>query len=191
MLRGRLTLLVIGVFMLAATGRAAAATITVNTTFDDQTPGDGQCSLRKAIAAVESPSSNQTDCARPASGPNTIVLGAGTYLLTSGQGQLVIASSVSGLTIAGGGEPGTVIDASALNTRALDVSAGATVTLSELTITGGHAPDGSKGSASAPSGGSGANGGAILNQGSLTLSDVAVTNSKAGGGGAGASGASA
>ena len=61
--RGRLLSLGVGIVMLVAAAPAAASTIVVNTTNDDQQQGDHQCSLRKAIADVDSPGSSQSDCA--------------------------------------------------------------------------------------------------------------------------------
>ena len=77
------------------------------------------------------------------------MLGPQTYTLGNqfpGQhSELLIAPTVTNLTIAGAGEGKTVLDATNLGNRVLEISAGATVTLSNLTITGAHAPDGSPG----------------------------------------------
>jgi hypothetical protein len=196
MVRGRhwaLGVLVV-VFLGASAGSAAAATITVTTTFDDQSPGDGQCSLRKAVADVDSPGSSQTDCAPAAFGSNTIVLGAQRYQLGTlfgpAQGQLTIAPTVTNLTIIGAAESSTTIDAGQLSNRVFQISNGATVTLRNLTIANASAPGGSSGSAGS-AGQPGSNGGAILNQGTLSGIDAAITNSHAGNGGAGGAAASA
>jgi hypothetical protein len=182
--------LVLGTTLAAIAGRAAAATITVNTTFDGTAPN--QCSLREAIIDVDSPGTTSGNCAPAAFGANTIVLRSGTYSLF-GPGQLAIASTVTSLTITGTSEGSTVIDASQLGNRVFEVTAGARVTVNGLTISGGHAPNGPAGlpgSAGAPgaAGGAGASGGAIFNQGTLILNDVAVTNSIAGSGGPGGPG---
>src|SRR5437588_9798286 len=100
MVRERLLALavLVVVFIGASAASAAAATISVTTAFDDQSAGDGQCSLRKAIADVNSPGSSQTDCAPAAFGANTIVLAAQRYTLGGsfppGAGQLAIAPTV-------------------------------------------------------------------------------------------------
>ena len=60
---------------LLAVAPAGAATITVNTTTDELTPGSG-CSLREAIATVDG--SGDGDCGNAGSGANTILLGART-----------------------------------------------------------------------------------------------------------------
>ena len=176
---------------IAMTGATAqAATLTVNTPIDSITPGTGQCSLREAIQDVDSPGTASGGCAPASFGTNTIVLGQGTYPLRNGLGELKVTPQVTNLTIEGRGVNNTVIDASGLADRILEIQAGASVSVSDLTLTGGHAPDGAAGqSGSSPAGASpgqaGANGGAILNAGTLTLTDAAITNSLAGQGGAG------
>ena len=191
MLRGRLLMLGVGIAMLVGAAPAAAATITVTTTNDDQNPGDGQCSLRKAIQDVDSPGSSQTDCAPAAFGSNTILLGSGSYLLGFG-GPLTVAPTVENLAITGHGEHQTFIDARFLGNRAFTISGGATVLMRGLTIANSHAPDGANGaSGTGAAGQAGSSGGGILNQGTLSLVDSAITGSQAGAGGAGGSGASA
>ena len=76
-MRRRLLALVVLLTVGAGAESAHAATIAVNVFFDDQQPSDGQCSLRKAVADVDSPGSAQTDCAPAAFGANTIVLPSG------------------------------------------------------------------------------------------------------------------
>ena len=189
----------------SATG-AAAATLDVNTTADETTSRDHMCSLREAVAAANSPGT-ASDCGTADSVSNTIVLAAGTYELSiapagaddNATGDLNVTGTTP-LTIIGAGTTATVIDATGLADRALSVAAGAMVTLERLTITGGHAPVGTAGANGANGtgvtgpgepggqGASGANGGGILNLGGLTLTQVAVTNSRAGQGGAGGNG---
>ncbi len=169
MLRGRLFMFGVGIVMLASAAPAAAATIVVNTTNDDQQQGDGQCSLRKAIAEVDSPGISQTDCAPAAFGANTIVLGGGSYMLGFSEASLNIASTAD-VRILGVGEGITFIDARLLSNRAFTIASGATVLLRNLTVANGHAPGGSSvAPGSGGAGQAGANGGAILNQGTLTL----------------------
>jgi CSLREA domain-containing protein len=172
--------------MLLTTGSAVAATLTVNTTADELTPNDGQCSLREAINAVDSPGT-ASDCGAAAFGANTIVLGPHTYALDQIiPGVMVIGTAVSNLTITGAGEGATAIDATGVNDRAFAISTGPSVTISGLTITGGHAHWGAYGDAfTGTPGQAGAGGGAIVNAGVLTLRDAAITNSSAGNGGQG------
>lgn len=200
------------VVALLAAAPAGAATINVNTTTDELTPGTG-CSLREAIATVDG--NGDGDCGTASSSGNTIVLGADTYPLTlerylflggppsgcistslprptdNSWGELSVSGTVQNLTIEGAGPGHTVIDACKLGDRALEIMTGASVTLKRLAITNGNAQDGTEGSAAVDDGSEGgaanpgADGGAILNQGSLTLTDAAVTDSHAGNGGRG------
>jgi CSLREA domain-containing protein len=181
---------------------AAAATLNVNTKTDETISGDHLCSLREAIAAANSPGIG-SDCGIAGSVSNTIVLGAGTYTLSiapagtddNATGDLNVTGTTP-LTITGAGTTASVIDATGLGDRVLSVATGATVTLENLTITGGRPPDGAVGAngTSGTRGGpggqgsGGANGGGILNLGNLTLSHVAVTNNRAGSGGSGGAG---
>jgi CSLREA domain-containing protein len=194
----RILTLTVTLLLVAGVGQAAAATLKV-TTFDDSSgPGDGLCSLREAIAAVDSPGSAGTDCKPAAFGANTIVIPSGTSTLsdyfdpiTQTGGEFVIAPTVTSLTIVGAGEKKTKIAASrSLFDRLFRISSGATVTIKDLTLSGGRAVvgNGGTGGNGGPAAG-GANGGAILNAGSLTLTDAAVTDSRAGDGGGGGFGA--
>lgn len=172
-----LPLLVAAVTIASAVGAATASatTLTINTTVDSGLPGLGLCSLREAIAVVDSPGGPNIGCPPAAFGSNTIVLGAKTYDLVANVGpELTIASTVTNLTIDGAGPGKTIIDASGLSDRVFHVASGATVQLNDLTLYGGGAQ---AGTASSPTGG---NGGAVLNDGNLTLNDVAITNSTAG-----------
>ena len=149
---------------------------------------------------------------------NTIVLGANTYPLTlehflflggpppgcistseprptdNSWGELSVSATVQNLTIEGAGAGQTVIDACKLGDRALEIMPGASVTLKGLTITNGHAQDGTDGAAGGDygseggAGNPGADGGAILNEGNLTLTNTAITDSHAGNGGNGGEG---
>src|SRR5438270_7672896 len=72
--------------ILACAPRASAAarpppTLRVNTTRDELLSHDGKCSLREAIAAVDSPGV-ATDCGTARRGADTIELIAGRYLLS-------------------------------------------------------------------------------------------------------------
>ena len=64
---------------------SAASAMTVSTTQDSSKPGDGACSLREAIAAVNSGRASK-DCGPLGSGGTTpITLPAGHYDLTAGE----------------------------------------------------------------------------------------------------------
>ena len=68
--------------LLLVSGPAAhAAMLVVNTTKDELPGADGQCSLREAITAANSPGT-PSDCGKADALSNTIVLGALPYSLT-------------------------------------------------------------------------------------------------------------
>lgn len=177
----------------AAPCAASANTLVVKTTSDGITSGAGTCSLREAIASVDTPATPNPNCAAPSADGNTIMLGAGRYVLTiaptgvddNTTGDLDIEATVANLTIQGAGAASTTIDASGLGDRALMIDPGASVTITGLTITGGHAPAGANQSTFGQPGGPGADGGGIFNFGTLTLNDAGVTASFAGSGGTG------
>ena len=133
-LRRSLVAPVLAALMLLASAAAAqAATITVNTTSDAApTAGEcsgnaGDCSLRQAI-----------DAAQPG---DTVALGTNTYSLTLGD-DIEIAKS---MTLEGSGVSSTTIDGSqnrgnnqyGETARILRTDSGATVTIEDLTLTGG------------------------------------------------------
>jgi CSLREA domain-containing protein len=180
---------------------ATAATLTVNTTRDELVGGDGRCSLREAIAAVNAPP-QPSDCGRASRGSNLIVLAHGRYTLSippigpddNASGDLNLASPAP-LTITGAGPDTAVIDARSLGDRVLSVTGGARVSLVRLTITGGDLPGvtqalggscpagaGVSDSGAAPSS---ADGGGIFNSGTLALNQVAVVGNTAAAGAAG------
>ncbi len=198
----RIAVLVVGV-LLALAGTAAGATLKVTSLSD----GARACTLREAIAATNSPGV-ANGCGRAARRSNTIVLRSGRYKLTIPPSALDDDSTgdldVTGtgrLLIIGAGAAATVIDATGLGDRVLSIAKGAHVTLTGLTITGGHpaaAASGSPGAGgvSCSSGGAGANGagggggGAVFNAGALSLDAVAVARNIAGAGAPGGAGGS-
>ena len=108
-------------------------------------------------------------------GPNTITFAVtGTITLTSGQ--LEISND---LTIIGPGA-GSLSISGNNQSRVFQIDAGANVSISALTITGGHAADGGT-TTNVPGG----NGGAIYSLGALTLTDDNLANNAAGTGGTG------
>ena len=150
---------------------AAAATFTVNGVADtvDANPGDGSCddgggtcTLRAAIME-----------ANASAGEDSITLPSGAFfLLIAGSdedagatGDLDITESV---TITGTGASTTVIEAGVVD-RLLHVHTGATVTLTNLTV--------SEGDLDQSTGASG-RGGGILNEGSLTLDGVTISGNE-------------
>src|SRR5262249_45144884 len=111
--------------------RAVPAVLNVTTTLDVLEPNDGLLSLREAVIQAN---------ALP--GANTIVVPAGTYALAlagyeedaSLTGDLDLAGHV---TVQGAGAGVTTIDGAGLD-RIFHIHAGADVTLTGMTIRGGH-----------------------------------------------------
>ena len=190
--------LVAGAATCVWTASAAGATLMVNATRDELTSHDRSCSLREAIVAVDSPG-RRTDCGTASRRSNTIILRSERYVLMirpvggddDTTGDLNVTSSAP-LAIIGAGAGTTAIDASRLGDRALSVATGAKLTLRGLWIMGGHAPDAapaaSAGVGVACTAGAGADGGGILNSGSLFLETVVVVGNRAGAGGASCTG---
>ncbi|MBN8870927.1 MAG: Ig-like domain repeat protein [Solirubrobacterales bacterium] len=158
---------------------ASASAMTVSST------GESGCSLRAAIQAVADDNSG-TSCGDVVSGgPTPINLAANTYTPTNGQ--ILVPAGVN-VEINGDNVNNpltTVIDGTGgVAGRVFEIANGATVKMSGLTVTGGHAFDGGP-ATSLYSAYSGQNGGGIFNQGSLTLDHVVVTANHAGDGGDG------
>ena len=168
---------VAGTLVLASALPAAAAAITFTVNRTDDPPigappsgcsgGVNDCSLRQAIAD-----------ANALGGANTIDLPAGTYTLSiapSGvddvsSGDLNITATGGTTTIGGAGEASTIVQWSSLATapdRVFSVASGASASISGLTIQHGQA----QGSA---------DGGGILDSGTVSLDNVAVTGNRSG-----------
>lgn len=146
-------------------GGALAKTYTVNDTADYNFPAsDDRISLRNAITMANS---------NP--GSDTIILPAGTYLLSSSipdtkennnlQGDLDILDD---LTISGAGAGETIVDGNKLD-RVFDIVFSHTVSLSGMTIRNGVAPTGELG------------GGGVRSHGTLTLDHVLVSSNRVAG----------
>jgi hypothetical protein len=156
-------LTVVALVVLAGTTArtALAAKLTVSTTMDELLT-DGQCSLREAITNINDGGSTFPDCVPEGDYGigDRIYVPAGTYTIASAAYN--IATDVS---IVGAGAATTVIDGAWLDR--VFVIGNYSVFLSDLTIT--------RGQAAWPGGWSG--GGAIYNNGTLTIANSAVTNS--------------
>ncbi len=135
-------LALVALVMFTADGQIAqAATITVNTTFDELN-ADGDCSLREAIQAANTDAA--VDNCTAGSGADTITVPAGTYTLSiAGVGEDLNATGdldiTDDLTITGAGAATTTIDAQGLDPgdRVLDVLTGGSLTLNGVTIANG------------------------------------------------------
>jgi fibronectin-binding autotransporter adhesin len=137
-----------------------ADTFTV-TIFSDTNDGncDADCSLREAVMAANN---------NP--GPDTITLAAGTYVLTLG-GDLDVTDA---LTITGVGPDRTVIDANGTS-RIFNLTSEATsVTLSNMTLTGGVT--------SQPGGGISHSGNRLILSNTVVISNKVTSDFVAGGG---------
>jgi CSLREA domain-containing protein len=203
--------LAVAVVLAAGAVPAAAATLNVNTTEDELTPKDGHCSLREAVSAANSPGT-ASDCGMADSGANSIVLPAGHFVLTlpgasednNLTGDLDIrAPATAPVRIVGAGAGASVVDANRID-RVLQVLPGVVATIQGVTLTGGETPAGGNGlhetigkegtgtepgeEVSGKSGEAAGNGGGILNAGSLTVIDSAITGNRTGAGGRGGNG---
>ncbi len=172
-----------GLSVAAPAASAATLSFSVNSQVDETTPGDGACSLREAISAANA-GTGTADCPGTPSATTVINVPAGHYTLIippatpdddsppadNNTGDLNI-SSAANVTIQGANARTTIIDANQID-RVLEVESGATVTLDNLTITGGRAPD----SPAFP------NGGGIWNEGVLAINDSTITANRSGDG---------
>jgi len=138
-------------FLLAV---ALGAEITVDTT-SDVTADDGACSLREALASARDDTTSGAtagECAAGDSGQDTVVVPAGTYVLT---GPLAVDSEV---VVQGAGPDLTVVDAAQLG-RAIEVTV--VSELEGMTVQNGKM--------------SGGQGGGIRSLVDLTLTDVTLS----------------
>lgn len=141
---------------------AHAATLVV-TSAGDGGPG----SLRAAIAQA---APGDTITFAPGLGP--ITLTSGELVITQ---SLTIEGPVTGTQVLSGGGTSRILHIA----LAPGATVSPTVTLDHLTITDGHAPD------ATPASTNGSDGGGILNEGVLTLSNSAVMGNTAGAGASG------
>ncbi len=150
-----------------ATASLTVVTPITVTTLDEPTGPGGTCSLRQAITNANGKNtSGSTNCAA----------GTGTDIIQFGvTGKITLGSTlpaiVNGetLTIQG---PGITIDGDSA-VQLMQVNSGATLTLQNLTLQNGSDVGAS---------GSSGNGGAITNQGTLTVTDCTLSNNQATGG---------
>lgn len=180
----RMRVLVIWTVMVWMGGVAVtrAATFTINSTADvvDAAPGDGKCDTGRTPppAAPECTLRAAVQEANALAGGSTIMLPAGTYLLTQpvpcsfrvqGNPNLLNATTSSlclagQVTIVGAGNSSTLIDANKQD-RVMFVSADAKVQIGGVAIQHGRQQGGSF------NGG----GGGVNNQGTLTVTDSLIT----------------
>jgi len=170
-----LTLVLAGIFTLPITSNAAIVNVTVDTFTDDFTT-NGNCTLREAVAAVNSGTAVDACSAGSiyTSDTNIISLPVGTYTLSlSGREEF---SSLTGdlnllrnMQITGSGIDTTIIDANNID-RAFQVQTSYPVLFSNLTIKNGETQNPGDGTTIY-------SGGAIkANGGDITLQNVKLTN---------------
>lgn len=150
-----------------------AATITVNTTIDDNST-NGNCSLREAIQAANT--NSIVDSCTGGSGDDVISVPSGTYALgisgrdddTCATGDLDINSN---LTINGTGAKNTIIDAGGID-RVFHITGDYEVVINVLTVKNGYLPSVSGAD----------HGGGIYNEkGDLTLNYCHITENQTAG----------
>lgn len=143
----------------------------------DQVPSPASLSLRDAVGIADSLRQSRAITFSVSSG------------ITLTNGPIEITGNV---TITGPGASSLSINGNQQN-RVFRVDGGAAATISGLTITGGHAPNGFQGAPASEipgnlggfPGGPGASGGGVYNLGTLTLSNDVITGNAAGDGGPG------
>jgi CSLREA domain-containing protein len=184
--RGARLVVALAVCVAGAPAQAArAATFFVNSAADkpDANPGDhmcitdaATCTLRAAVQEADADG-----------GSNTILIPRGYYRLRippspeagaagqddAGKGDLDVAAS---LTIRGDGARQTIIDGGGLD-RVFSIAANVTASISDMTITGGDATGGGTSKEIDM-------GGAIFNQGTVSLERMRLVGNHADGGGA-------
>jgi CSLREA domain-containing protein len=148
----------LGLFLwLCLTPVAAAADITVNSTADNTTAGDGLCTLREAVNnANANLDTTAGDCNAGTFMPtDNIHIPAGVYTLTTGfdntnvHGDLDILSAGGNLLLHGAGAglttingPGYVVGTDRILHLGVDAPAGIVVEVRGVTLREGHAPQG-------------------------------------------------
>src|SRR5215210_5147554 len=158
-----LALLLWPAFPAQAQSATGGAPIVVNTTKDETTPNDNECSLREAIQNANGDAQTSSDCKAGRSGDTiTFKKGlSGTITLAPSLGPLTVTGS-AGLTIDGGRESITVSGGDQV--QVFSESAGARLALRNLTVANGSA---------------GSGGGIENNGGMLTLTDSTFSGNSA------------
>src|SRR5215471_15622623 len=149
----------LGIFLSTSTH---AAVFTVNSSFDvsDANPGNGICETAAGNGTCTLRAAIQETNALP--GGDEVNLAPGTYLLTI-VNELLITDT---LTMTGGGASSTIIDGNEgarPHSRVLLVGSGITVNITGVTIRNG---------------GTNGSGGGIFNVGTLTLSNIIVSDNQ-------------
>jgi CSLREA domain-containing protein len=166
---------IIGVLVTVAAQVASAATIIVNTRADNLTGGDGQCTLREALANVNAAADTTSgDCTAGTGAGDTVAFNLRLRAkIRLKLGELVIGHDV---TITGP-TAGSLHVSGRRASRIFHIAAGTTASLSNLTLEKGWPLNRARVSGLDP-------GGALLNEGALTLTNCTLANNKSLEGGA-------
>ncbi len=158
--------------MLFATALGCDHTIKVTSLLDENTASaaNGTCTLREALIAANT-NAAVDGCIAGQPGADVIALPAGNYALTliGGVDEAGDLDALEDVGLVGAGADTTIIDASAVGDRVLDVPAGVTASASDLTIRGGHV-GGAIGEL--------VTGGGVRNAGTLTLTRAVVSDNE-------------
>ena len=177
--RSQLAIAAASAIALIVPASAGAATIKVTTTVDEFNGNPGACSLREAIWSADNDLVLQAPGCTPGSGNDRITVPAGVYdLAIGGGGEQVGASGdldvTAPVTIERSGAGTATVDGKGLD-RVFEINTAASgaVTISGITIQGGHAT----GPADTTSRGAG--GGILVTRGALTLTDSTISGNLA------------
>lgn len=163
-IRTGLVIGLLGLALLVRPNLTAAATIIVNALSDSNASGDGLCSLREAITNANAKSDTTTGDCVAGTGDDTIVFNVSGQITLGGP----LPAITNTLTIDGTGQALTVYGANAY--QMLVVNSGAALSLNQVVMNGGSIPGG--------------DGGGVVNNGSLGVTNTTFVNNYAANGGA-------
>ncbi|MFA6474780.1 MAG: immunoglobulin-like domain-containing protein [Patescibacteria group bacterium] len=159
-----LFIIINSLFFIPALTQASTYTVTKTTDTADGTCDVGDCSLREAVIAANANAA-----------ADTIVLGSNTYTLSitnvsddedvAATGDLDLTDA-NGVTMQGNGYSNTIISATGLGDRVLEIAANATVI--NVTLSGGNL--------NVPDSGIVQGGGVFISSGTVSFSDCKVSN---------------
>ncbi len=180
-MRPRFILILITLFLLCSLTLAhqvpiaeAATPLIVNTTADNATGGDSNCTLREAITNINAQNES--------SGGDCITGNGNIEIHFNVNGTITLSSALPDLNhdmLLDGGKNGVTVSGNN-SVRLFVINNTFTVGLRRLTLTNGRAPNGTNSITLCTAG---EPGGAIFNGGTLTLHEVRITASRAGTGG--------
>ena len=177
-------IILVAIALVWTSRQRAATTITVNSLSDASNASDGLCTLREAITAANNNAASGAVAGECAAGSSS---GSDVIDLTNVNGTINLTGALpnisSSMTITGPGSSQLTVRRNTGGDYRIFTITNVSVTIAGLTATNGKTADGATGS----SGGAGGDGGAILNGGTLTLSDIVLSGNRTGNGGTGTS----